>query len=144
ERAALHHRYAEAADARTRAGDLTYAAFAAEHWLQARDLPRAFDAIVLARRHAEDTLATTAAVGFAEQLLEIWPQVPDAAERAGIDAASLHIELARLCTGDPARSLRVSRAGLRGDVDTLTRAQLLAEGAAALHNLGRITDFAEQ
>src|SRR5690606_32381942 len=91
-----------------------------------------------------DTFAPTAAAGFAEQLLEIWPRVPDAADRAGIDVATLHIELALLCQADPPRALRVARAGLRGDVDVLARARLLGEGAAALHNLGRIADFAEQ
>lgn len=144
ERATLHQRYAEAADARAASGDLTCAALAAEHWLQARDLPRAFDSMVLARRHAQETFAPLAAAGFGEQLLEIWPHVPDAAERAGIDSPALHNELALLWSGnDPARALRIARAGLHGDVEPLTRGMLLGECAVALFNLGRLSECAE-
>ena len=59
-------------------------ALLALHWTAAHDLPRALEASVEAARLAAP-YAPAEALRHLERALEIWPQVPDAAERSGID-----------------------------------------------------------
>src|SRR5690606_32018668 len=87
ERVELHRRYASVLQERVSQGEAGLAAAVAEHWLGARDLPRAFDATVAAHEHAMSAYAPAAAAQLGERLLELWPQVPDAPARAG---TSLH------------------------------------------------------
>ena len=86
----VHTRYAEALEA---SGTAT-AADVASHWIAARDTPRALSASLAAMREARRTLATVAIAEFGEQCLTLWDQVPDAAERAGHDRATLLLEVA--------------------------------------------------
>ena len=60
ERAALHARYADALEARL-TSQPELAAEVAEHRMQARDVPRAFDATARAYAHARETAAPAAA-----------------------------------------------------------------------------------
>lgn len=144
ERAELHGRYAGALQRRVDAGGVELAAEAAEHWLAARDLPRAFDAMVIARRHATATWAPTTAARLAERLLELWSRVPDAAARSATTQTTLYVDAAnawRLQDAD--RALRLSRAGLAvaPDDDPLARAKLYLEIANAEGNIGRLTEM---
>jgi len=143
ERAELHGRYAAALQHRVDAGSEELAAEAAEHWLQARDLPRAFDAMVIARRHAQSTWAPITAARLGERLLELWSRVPDAEERSSTTRTQLYADTANAWRlQDGMRALRLARAGLAvtPDADQLGRARLLVEAAAAEGNAGRVTE----
>jgi DNA-binding NarL/FixJ family response regulator len=90
ERAQLHRAYAEAIErSADLAGDLDASSMLAHHWLAAHDLPRALPASVRAGRAAAAASAPSAAQRHFELALELWQQVPDAEERAGIDHAQL-------------------------------------------------------
>ena len=60
------------------------AAEMAMHYHAAHDLPRALPASVQAGQAAERVFAYREAMRHFERAIEIWPRVPDAAERAGI------------------------------------------------------------
>ncbi|MBB4139922.1 helix-turn-helix transcriptional regulator [Microbacterium invictum] len=144
ERAELHARYAAALQRQVDAGHAEVAAEAAEHWLAARDLPRAFDAMVIARRHADSTWAPITAARLGERLVELWDRVPDAAARTGLSRAQLYADTAAAWRlQDSARAMRLARAGLAVTPadDVLGRAQLYAEIASAHGNAGRISEM---
>src|ERR1700759_183164 len=58
-------------------------------WYAALDLPRALPASIAAARHALITFAPAEAQRHLERALEIWPRVPDAEERTGLDQAEV-------------------------------------------------------
>ncbi|MGZ4221409.1 MAG: ATP-binding protein, partial [Solirubrobacteraceae bacterium] len=91
ERAQLHEAYAEAIEdkAELAGSDLDASSMLAYHWLAAHDLPRALPASVRAGRAAAAAFAPAAAQRHYELALELWLQVPDAEQRAGIDHAQL-------------------------------------------------------
>lgn len=91
ERAQLHRLYAEAIEGNTEFGDpgLDAISMLAHHWLAAHDLPRALSASVRAGRVAADAYAPSAARRHYELALELWTQVPDADQRAGIQHPEL-------------------------------------------------------
>src|SRR6185312_182414 len=90
ERAQLHRSYAEAIErSADLAGDLDASSMLAHHWLAAHDVPRALPASVRAGRAAAAASAPSAAQRHFELALELWHQVPEAEERAGIDHARL-------------------------------------------------------
>ena len=107
ERAQLHHAYAEAIENSPElAGtDLDASSMLAHHWLAAHDLPRALSAAVRAGNAAAATSPPAAQRHF-EIALELWNQVPDAEQRAGID----HAKLLELAGGTAARAGSVDRA----------------------------------
>jgi DNA-binding CsgD family transcriptional regulator len=136
ERVELHTGYGEAVEADpSLAGDEGSAAAAlAHHWYAAHDLPRALPAAVHAARHASGGYAPADAARHLERALEIWPKVPDAAARTGLDLVGL-IELAAaaaLAAGDDPRALAlVDQALARVDREReSTRAALLLERRA--------------
>ncbi|MEJ1087972.1 AAA family ATPase [Microbacterium sp. Mu-80] len=137
-RADLHARYGAALDRRVADGHRERAAEAAEHWEQARDAVRAFDAMVIARRYAGETSAEPVMSQIGERMLAIWPQVPDAEARAGMSRLEFFADTADHGLGDPARALRVARAGLSeaGPEQRVERARLLNVTSYALSNLG--------
>ncbi len=108
ERARLHKLYAEALEDSTElAGPgLDAASMLAHHWLAAHDLPRALPASVRAGRAAAAASAASAAQRHFELALELWPQVPDADERAGID----HRQLLEAAAGAAYRAGALDRA----------------------------------
>jgi DNA-binding CsgD family transcriptional regulator/tetratricopeptide (TPR) repeat protein len=92
ERTKLHGAVAEAL---TEAPDLGSAkgeaavAEVAYHWWEARRQPEALSTAVAAGEAAERVFAFSEAGGHQEHALEIWDEVPDAEERAGVSRATL-------------------------------------------------------
>ena len=130
ERGGLHAAYGEALTREPGlAGDATAVPAAlAHHWYAALDLPRALPASIAAARHALASFAPAEAQRHLERALEIWPRVPDAEERTGVDqaeVASLAGEAAYQA-GDLDRSVSLFDQAL---------AELPAEGGAVRHAL---------
>ena len=147
ERAGLHRAYAEAIEHRAEnenedEHDLDTSTMLAHHWLAAHDVPRALPASVRAGTAAAAASAPVTARRHFELALELWSQVPDAAERAAID----HVELlaragsAAHRAGDPNRALALLDQALAEAGEAAAperRAQLLAYRAELLGDLGR-------
>ncbi|MGN6867721.1 MAG: helix-turn-helix transcriptional regulator [Solirubrobacteraceae bacterium] len=108
ERVRIHAAYAEAlsADPALAGAEGSVAAALALHWSAAHDLPRALEASVEAGRLAA-AYAPAEALRHLEQALELWPSVPDADERCGLDIVELlHLAgLSAIATGEPERAL---------------------------------------
>ena len=145
ERAGLHRAYAEAIERRAsdqEDEDLDTASMLAHHWLAAHDVPRALTASVRAGDAAAAASAPVTARRHFELALELWSQVPDAAERSGID----HVELLERAgsavhrAGDPNRALALLDQALAEAGEAAAperRARLLASRAELLGDLGR-------
>jgi DNA-binding CsgD family transcriptional regulator len=145
ERAGLHRAYAEAIERRASGQadeDLDTASMLAHHWLAAHDVPRALAASVRAGSAAAAASAPVTARRHFELALELWSQVPDAAERTAID----HVELLERAgsaahrAGDPNRALALLDQALTEAGEAAAperRAQLLATRAELLGDLGR-------
>ena len=137
-RSELHARYAVALDERVAAGHRELAAEAAEHWGQARDVARAFDAMLIARLFAREAGTDLVASQIGEQMLASWPQIPDAEQRVGMARLEFFAETARQALNDPQRALRIARAGLAEarPEQRAERANLLNVSTFALSNAG--------
>jgi DNA-binding CsgD family transcriptional regulator len=144
ERGHLHAAYGEALTRdRTMAGDArAVPAALAHHWYAALDLPRALPATIEAATAALATYAPAEALLHLDRALEMWPRVPDAEERTGID----RVEVNQLAAEAAYRSAAGSRAlslldavlaSLPPDFDPVRRALLLERRARALRDLGR-------
>jgi ATP/maltotriose-dependent transcriptional regulator MalT len=114
----------------------------AHHWRAAHDLPRALAASVRAGRAAAAASAPSAAQRHFELALELWTQVPDAEQQAGI----AHPQLLDAAANSSARAGAVDRAlalvdqalAEVGNGGTLEgRALLLVRRATILGDLGR-------
>ncbi|ONH30308.1 helix-turn-helix transcriptional regulator [Pseudofrankia asymbiotica] len=83
----LHRRYAQAleADPGLVGGGARAAAAVAYHWYAACDHSRALPALLTAARAAACAYAFAEALRHYERALASWDEVPDAAERAGLD-----------------------------------------------------------
>jgi ATP/maltotriose-dependent transcriptional regulator MalT len=147
ERGRLHAAYAGAlARDPALAGDAAAVPAAlAHHWYAALDLPQALPALIAAARHALASFAPAEAQRHLERALEIWPRVPDAAQRTGLDQA----EVAKLAgeatylAGDVGRSLSLfdqAVAELPTAGDAVRRALILAGRAQSLRDIGREDD----
>jgi DNA-binding NarL/FixJ family response regulator len=144
ERAQLHEAYAKAIEDKSglAGSDLDASSMLAYHWLAAHDLPRALPASVRAGRAAAAAFAPSAAQRHYELALELWLQVPDAQQRAGVD----HVQLLEAAATSAARGGAADR-GLAlvdqalGEVghdgDPEHRARLLVRRAELLVDLGR-------
>jgi len=147
ERVELHRRYASALQERVDAGDVALTGTVAEHWLGARDLPRAFDATVRGLHQGLATYAPAAAARLGERLLDLWPQVPDAPTRAGTSVHGLTAAVADswILAADMGRALRVALAGVAGpSEDPVERAALHRLAGIALANQGRVSESLDQ
>ena len=144
ERAQLHEAYAEAIEdkAELAGSDLDASSMLAYHWLAAHDLPRALPASVRAGRAAAAASAPSAAQRHYELALELWLQVPDAEQRAGID----HAQLLEAAAWSAARAGAVDRglalvdealSEIGYDAEPEHRARLLVRRAELLVDLGR-------
>ena len=144
ERGGLHAAYGEALsrDPDLAGDDAAVPAALAHHWYAALDLPRALPASIAAARHAVASIAPAEAQRHLERALEIWPRVPDAEQRTGVDQA----EVARLAgeaayqAGAIDRSLSLfdqALAGLPAEGDAVRRALVLDHRARALRDTGR-------
>jgi DNA-binding CsgD family transcriptional regulator len=113
----------------------------AYHWYEALDLPRALPAVIDAASHAMASYAPAEALRQLERAQQIWPRVPDARQRTGLDEAEvsrLAAEAAYQC-GDLDRSkslLTDALAGLPADFDPIRRALLLERYAMAQRDSG--------
>jgi DNA-binding NarL/FixJ family response regulator len=140
ERITLHAAIAEALEMDPYLlGELSSSGVAAEmamHYHAAHDLPRALPASVEAGQAAERVFAYREAMRHFERAIEIWPRVPDAAERAGIAEPEL-LRLASAAAnyaGESARAIALAR---RAVTDVDEAADPL--GAARMHaHLGRL------
>jgi DNA-binding CsgD family transcriptional regulator/tetratricopeptide (TPR) repeat protein len=144
ERVRLHAAYGETLAAHPElAGDDTGGgpAALAHHWYAALDLPRALPASVSAGQ-AMMTYAPAEAQRHLERALEIWPRVPDAEQRTGLD----QVGVIRLAADAAYQSGAVDRsvslfdqalADLAGEGDSVRRALLIERRALALRDSGR-------
>lgn len=107
ERRRLHAAYARALERAltTRARSVAKLSSIADHWWRAGVLDRALAAAVVAHEAAA-AAATSAAVTLGERALELWEQVPDAEQVAGVP----HHELLRAVAESLRGSTRVDRA----------------------------------
>jgi DNA-binding CsgD family transcriptional regulator len=143
ERARIHAAYADAlsADPGLAGSDATVAAALARHLSAAHDVPRALPACVEAARVAAP-YAPAEALRHLERALEMWPSVPDAAERCGVDVIELlhRAGLAAYGAGALDRSIALLDEAL-GELgpapDPERHALLLESRAQALLDLGR-------
>ena len=147
ERGGLHAAYGEALarDPGLAGDDAAVPAALAHHWYAALDLPRALPASIVAARHALNSFAPAEAHHHLERALEIWPRVPDAAERTGVDQAEVAFLAgeAAYVAGDVGRSLSLldqALVGLPAAGDAVRRALVLERRAQALRDTGRETE----
>ncbi len=148
ERGQVHSRFAEviAADpALVSPGRAT--GEQARHWHAAHDMPRALVSAWQAASQAGHALAYAEQLAMLSRVLELWEQVPDAAERIGADHVAVleaAIRVAELA-GEHDRGILLTQAALR-EVDAAAepvRAALLLRTRGYLkHHLGR-KDYAE-
>ena len=137
QRARLHARYAAAieADANPSGSDDSHAAELAYHWLEANDLPRAFEASVRAGLAADAVYANADARANYERALDLWDAVPDAPDRSPLDRVDLLFRLAH--TTQPSSSTK-AREYLRTAIELVDagvdppRAALLRASLGAL------------
>jgi DNA-binding CsgD family transcriptional regulator/tetratricopeptide (TPR) repeat protein len=137
ERQRLHRAFGEALTARGPGLGAPAAGHWAEvawHWSAARDIPNAFEASVRAADSATRAFAFVDAQRHGERALELWPSVPDAAARAGIDKAGLldRVAQAAWLASDSRRAVALRRAA----VAELEDAAPLRQGIAQ-ERLGR-------
>jgi DNA-binding CsgD family transcriptional regulator/tetratricopeptide (TPR) repeat protein len=151
ERVRLHAAYGEALSANPQllSDDGTVAAALAHHWYAALDLPRALTAAVGAGRQAAAAYAPAEALRHLERALQIWPRVPDAAERAGMDWSELNMLAAEAAwsTGALSRALSIMDQALTDPdsaADPVRRAGLVERRAHVLRSLGRDEEAARQ
>jgi predicted ATPase/DNA-binding CsgD family transcriptional regulator len=125
ERTELHAAYALAlSESASAVGEVAY------HWRAAHDLPRALVASVAAGRAAEAGYGFAEAQAFYELALELWQQVPDAAERAGLDEVTLRRRAAEAANlaGDHGRAAALMRSAIaRAEAESPELAGLLNE-----------------
>ncbi|MFB7249203.1 AAA family ATPase [Microbacterium sp. NPDC056234] len=139
ERARLHRSYAEALEEH---GSRNHASLA-YHWRLAQDRRRALASAMAAMWQAKAGYAFASAARFGELVLELWEQVPDAEDAAGIDRVSLLITLGSVLrnAGDDERALAVVQLGLdeldEQSVDPVQHVRLVRDRANYLANLGR-------
>jgi len=144
ERARLHAAYGAAleGDPGLTDDEAAVPAALAHHWYAALDLPSALSASVMAAQQAMTSYAPAEALRHLERALQIWPRVPGAEQRTGLDRA----EVTRLAAEAAYRAGAVGRAvslldqaltELPGDEDAVRRALLLDRRSHALHEAGR-------
>jgi DNA-binding CsgD family transcriptional regulator/tetratricopeptide (TPR) repeat protein len=112
-------------------GELTRTGEIAYHAMAANDVPRALIASIAAAAAAEQASAHAEAEVHLDRILAIWPQIPDAASRVGMDYAELLARTARVAAsaGHQARGVVVARQAL-GELapkDTERRVAILLE-----------------
>ena len=149
EHARLHARYAEAVEAEPQLVAMGRApAEIAHHWHAAHDHPKA---LVTARRAADDAgrrYAYGEQARLLDRVLELWEQVPEAAELLGAGHLDLLEEAALVAidAGENMRALSLTRnalADLDADAEPLRAARLLVRRAKLLQNAGKSDGTAE-
>jgi DNA-binding CsgD family transcriptional regulator/tetratricopeptide (TPR) repeat protein len=118
----------------------------AHHWQVAQDRPRALSASLEAARGAEAVAGVAEARRHVERVLELWEQVEDAQERAGMDRAAVTRWAAELSylAGDPRRAVALQeRALAAGGAGPVERAVMLERLGRFLWTAGA-SDRAEE
>jgi len=108
ERAQAHRRFAEALETTpTLSPEALPAVQVARHWMGALDTERAMAAAWQAAADAGASFAYSEQLTMAEQVLRLWDQVPDPAQRVGADHVALLMLAADAArwTGEPERGL---------------------------------------
>ncbi|PFG34048.1 helix-turn-helix transcriptional regulator [Sanguibacter antarcticus] len=82
ERSRFHTRFAEALETGPTSADHT--SEIAFHWLSAHDVPRAFPATLVAMNAARASFAYATAARMGERALDLWDQLPDPEQVAGL------------------------------------------------------------
>src|SRR5690349_14575853 len=87
----------------------------ARHWHAARDMPRALVSAWQAAGQARRALAYAEQLTMLSRVLELWDQVPDAAERIGADHVAVLEEAVRAAelAGEDDRGITLAQAALR-------------------------------
>ncbi|MGF2949215.1 helix-turn-helix transcriptional regulator [Microbacterium alcoholitolerans] len=143
ERARLHRAYAEALEERASACIGCQESALAYHWSQAHDPRRALTAAIVAMHRSRSSFAFSTAARYGELALELWDQVPDAEEAAGVDHVALLARLGSILrnAGDAERALMVVNMALdevdRDSVDPAVLARLLRDRSMYLTALGK-------
>ncbi|HEY6525463.1 MAG TPA: AAA family ATPase [Solirubrobacteraceae bacterium] len=144
ERRQLHQTYAQALEANPDLAGSGIDALTglAHHWLAAHDLPRALAASIQAGNAVAAAAAPSAAQRHFELALELWEQVPGAAEEVGIDHAQLleNAAVAASAAGALDRALALveqSQAELGAQAGPERTATLQARRAQCLLDVGR-------
>jgi DNA-binding CsgD family transcriptional regulator/tetratricopeptide (TPR) repeat protein len=126
----LHGALATAIEADPSLASRSAAAELAVHWDAAEDQPRALSAAVQAAREAEAAAGIAEARRHVERVLQLWPQVDDAAERSGLEHTTVTQWAAELSYlfGDPGRAVALQEQALaeEADSDPAERAVLFA------------------
>ncbi|HET7727485.1 MAG TPA: AAA family ATPase [Candidatus Limnocylindrales bacterium] len=114
ERIAIHRAIADALEgdaALAPPGELARTGEIAHHAMAARDLSRALSASVVAAAVAEEASAHAEAEAHLERIVDIWPRVPDASSRSGMDHAQLLARMARAAAAAGHQARAISLAG---------------------------------
>lgn len=116
ERTALHLAYGRALSDRPElgGGPAAAAAVLAYHWHAGHDLPRALSSAVRAATVAEAGFGFAEALRHFERALDLWPSVPDAAERTGLQLAEVQRRAAEVANlaGQHVRAANLIRSAL--------------------------------
>ncbi|WP_147040788.1 helix-turn-helix transcriptional regulator [Microbacterium aerolatum] len=141
ERARLHRAYAEALEAKATALDRCDRSSLAHHWHLAQVPDRALVASVAAMQEAKARFAFASAARFGELALELWEQVPDAEEVAGLSHVRLMRQIGSILrnAGEAERALAVAERALEEideSTDPAEHARLLRDRGLFLANLG--------
>lgn len=143
ERARLHRAYAELLEQWGAGAASGEAAALAYHWQLAQDPQRALAAAMTAMVDAKARFAFASAARFGELVLDLWAQVPDAAEVVDVPRLEFLRSLGSVLrnAGDGERALTVVNLALSevdpAAVDPRTHARLLRDKAYYTMNLGR-------
>ncbi|WP_433493909.1 helix-turn-helix transcriptional regulator [Micromonospora sp. CA-248089] len=149
EHARLHARYAAAIEAQPHLVAAGRApAEIAHHWYAAHDHPRALTAARVAAEAAAERYAYAEQSRLLERVLELWEQVPDAADRLGMDHLRVLEDTltAAVTAGDLSRALTLTRAALAevdSDAEPLRAARLLDHRGRLFALLGKSDGAAE-
>ncbi|AJT42246.1 helix-turn-helix transcriptional regulator [Psychromicrobium lacuslunae] len=111
------------------------------HWMSARNAQQAFPATVAAMQEAHAGYAFASEAQLAERLLELWDQLPDAAELAGVSRVELMRRAASALrnAGDSDRAISTLDAALADPEprEALTQVKLLRDKAMYLTTISR-------
>ncbi|WP_284681453.1 helix-turn-helix transcriptional regulator [Sphaerisporangium fuscum] len=143
ERTRLHTRFAETLERDPSILPATRGAIElAHHWYAAHDAPSALSSAWRAAAAARRSLAYDEQLRMLHRVLELWENVPDAAERIGTD----HVEVLRQCitvahlAGEFERGLSLAKAALRAidpQTDPVRAAKVLRQRGLVRYDLGR-------
>ena len=117
------------------------------HWYAARDTSRALVSAWQAAGQAGRALAYAEQLAMLSRVLELWEQVPDAAQRIGADHVAVLEEAVRAAelAGEDDRAVMLAQAALReidAAAEPVRAALLLATGGHLKYHLGR-ADYAD-